>query len=328
MMGRLEDWLRVQTERDGIVADPGALPWSGVAVFKRAVRGVPGAWPAGAAAGRGDPPSLHWSELIGGDVVITLPAVWQRRFNASSVEVRPRMDDPVDPAIVDELPGALPGLRPRVRAGWPDTRRSSTRSGRPRGRCARSSGRTTSCSTRSATRSSRTRTSPPRDLAARHVTEVAAACIRPAGTLADGRMVGRAHARSRPAGGSSGCAWRRCGRASSLAFDTGPDEVAVLSARRRIRASTVDGEAHRLAGRTSVWAGPTRFRLRAAGDARSRSAAPAGGRFAVADGPRRASVPGPLRAGRRRRRSSCAAPAPARARCATSPRRTRSTPTG
>ena len=36
MMGRIEDWLRVQTERDGIVADPAALPWSGVAVFKRA----------------------------------------------------------------------------------------------------------------------------------------------------------------------------------------------------------------------------------------------------------------------------------------------------
>jgi transaldolase len=36
-------------------------------------------------------------------VIITLPAVWQRRFNASSVEVRPRMDDPVDPAVLDEL---------------------------------------------------------------------------------------------------------------------------------------------------------------------------------------------------------------------------------
>ncbi|HEY8846479.1 MAG TPA: transaldolase family protein, partial [Candidatus Limnocylindrales bacterium] len=36
MMGRIEDWLRLQTERDGIVADPAALPWSGVAVFKRA----------------------------------------------------------------------------------------------------------------------------------------------------------------------------------------------------------------------------------------------------------------------------------------------------
>ena len=37
-----------------------------------------------------------------------MPASWQRRFNASSVEVRPRMVDPVDPAIVDELLGHFP----------------------------------------------------------------------------------------------------------------------------------------------------------------------------------------------------------------------------
>ncbi len=117
MMGRLEDWLRVQTERDGIVADPSTLPWSGVAVFKRTVaefrdRGLR-ARPLGAAIRH----HLHWSELIGGDVVITMPAVWQRRFNASSVEVRPRMDDPVDPAIVDELQRHFPDF---VRAYEPD----------------------------------------------------------------------------------------------------------------------------------------------------------------------------------------------------------------
>ncbi len=117
MMGRLEDWLRVQTERDGIVADPSSLPWSGVAVFKRTVaefrdRGLR-ARPLGAAIRH----HLHWSELIGGDVVITMPAVWQRRFNASSVEVRPRMDDPVDPAILDELQRHFPDF---VRAYEPD----------------------------------------------------------------------------------------------------------------------------------------------------------------------------------------------------------------
>jgi transaldolase len=108
MMGRLEDWLRVQTERDGIVADPAALLWSGVAVFKRTVaefraRGLR-ARPLAAAIRH----HLHWSELIGGDVVITLPAVWQRRFNASSVDVRPRMDDPVDPAVLAELQTRFP----------------------------------------------------------------------------------------------------------------------------------------------------------------------------------------------------------------------------
>ena len=117
MMGRIEDWLKVQTERDGIVADPSALPWSGVAIFKRTVaefraRGLR-ARPLGAAIRH----HLHWSELIGGDVVLTLPAVWQRRFNGSSIEVRPRMDDPIDPAVLDELQRRFPDF---VRAYEPD----------------------------------------------------------------------------------------------------------------------------------------------------------------------------------------------------------------
>jgi transaldolase len=117
MMGRIEDWLRVQTERDGIIADPTALPWSGVAVFKRTVdefqrRGLR-ARPLAAAIRH----QLHWSELIGGDVIITMPAAWQRRFNASSVEVRPRMDDPIDPGVLDELRGYFPDF---VRAYEPD----------------------------------------------------------------------------------------------------------------------------------------------------------------------------------------------------------------
>ena len=117
MMGRLEDWLRVQTERDGIVADPTALPWSGVAVFKRAYAEFTARGLRARLLGAAIRHHLHWSELIGGDVVITMPAVWQRRFNASSVEVRPRMDEPVAPAIVDELRTRFPDF---VRAFEPD----------------------------------------------------------------------------------------------------------------------------------------------------------------------------------------------------------------
>jgi len=103
MMGRLEDWLRAQAERDGIIVNPGALPWSGVAVFKRAYgifrqRGYR-ARLLGAAIRH----HLHWSELVGGDAVITLPSAWQKRFNSSTVEVRERIDEPVDPAYVDDL---------------------------------------------------------------------------------------------------------------------------------------------------------------------------------------------------------------------------------
>ncbi len=117
MMGRLEDWLRVLTQRDGVVVHPAYLPWSGVAVFKRTyaefrVRGFR-ARLLGAAIRH----HLHWSELIGGDIVITLPVEWQRRFNASQVEVRSRIDEPVDPTIVAELLDRFPDF---VRAYEPD----------------------------------------------------------------------------------------------------------------------------------------------------------------------------------------------------------------
>ncbi len=117
MMGRLEDWLRVLTERDGIVCDPDVLPWSGVAVFKRAYtifreRGLR-ARPLGAAIRH----HLHWSELIGGDCVVTLPSAWQKRFNGSTVEVRSRIDDPIDQRILDQLRARFPDF---VRAYEPD----------------------------------------------------------------------------------------------------------------------------------------------------------------------------------------------------------------
>jgi transaldolase len=103
MMGRLEDWLREAADADGLSIHPAALPWAGVAVVKRALiefqaRGVRARLLAAAIRHH-----LHWSELIGGDLVLTLPSAWQKRFNASSVEVRSRIDDAVDPAHLEEL---------------------------------------------------------------------------------------------------------------------------------------------------------------------------------------------------------------------------------
>ena len=117
MMGRVEDWLRVLTERDGVIVDPWALPWSGVAVFKAAYRLYQERGYRARLLGAAIRHHLHWSELIGGDVVITIPSSWQKRFNASDVEVRPRMDEPVDPAIVAELRAKFPDF---ARAIEPD----------------------------------------------------------------------------------------------------------------------------------------------------------------------------------------------------------------
>jgi transaldolase len=116
MVGRLDDWMKVVAERDGLSLTPGVADWAGVAAFKRAYglyrdRGFRTRLLAAAYRHH-----LHWSQLVGGDVVLSMPHAWQVRFNASTVEVRPRIDDPVDPAILRELE-ALPEFR---RAFEPD----------------------------------------------------------------------------------------------------------------------------------------------------------------------------------------------------------------
>ena len=46
---------------------------------------------------------LHWSEFIGGDVVISPPYDWQVKYNASDVAIENRMDREVNPEYVEEL---------------------------------------------------------------------------------------------------------------------------------------------------------------------------------------------------------------------------------
>jgi transaldolase len=111
MVGRLDDWLKVQLEKSQITIDPGILEWAGVAVFKKTYgiyrqRGY--RLRLLSAAFRNH---MHWSELIGADAVISPPSAWQKRFNAGDVEVRPRIDDPVDPKVVDQLLAHFPDFR-------------------------------------------------------------------------------------------------------------------------------------------------------------------------------------------------------------------------
>ena len=51
---------------------------------------------------------MHWSEFIGGDVVISPPYVWQNRYNASDIEIIDRISTPVDPRIVETLLDKFP----------------------------------------------------------------------------------------------------------------------------------------------------------------------------------------------------------------------------
>ncbi len=117
MIGRLDDWMRTLVDRDGIAIHPDALNWAGIAAFKRALqiyreRGYRTRLLAAAYRHR-----LHWTELVGGDVILTMPHAWQVRFNASGIVPESRIDEPVDPDLIGELSSRIPDF---LRAYEPD----------------------------------------------------------------------------------------------------------------------------------------------------------------------------------------------------------------
>jgi len=103
MVGRTDDWLKVIANKEGIITDPGYLEWAGVAVFKKTYKIFKARGYRLRLLSAAFRNHMHWSEFIGGDVVISPPYKWQLRYNASDVEVIPRIDKPVEPKIVGEL---------------------------------------------------------------------------------------------------------------------------------------------------------------------------------------------------------------------------------
>jgi transaldolase len=103
MVGRLDDWLKEVVARDGIEIDPEHLEWAGVAAVKRAYtlfqeRGLRARVLAAAYRNQ-----LQWTELVGGDLVLSPPFAWGQKFQESGIDPTPRIDVPVDPEIIASL---------------------------------------------------------------------------------------------------------------------------------------------------------------------------------------------------------------------------------
>jgi len=117
MVGRNDDWMRVLTARDGIDIDPSYLDWPGIATFQRAYgifrqRGYRARLLVAAYRHLG-----HWSELIGGDFIHSMPCEWARKANASDLKIENTIQKPVCPEIIDALYEKIPDFR---RAYEPD----------------------------------------------------------------------------------------------------------------------------------------------------------------------------------------------------------------
>ena len=100
MVGRTDDWMKVLAKRDEIGIEPAYLDWAGIACMKKAYeiyrqRGYRTRLLVAAYRHLG-----HWSEFIGGELIVSLPYEWQLKANDSDIEVCERMSHPVDPKII------------------------------------------------------------------------------------------------------------------------------------------------------------------------------------------------------------------------------------
>ncbi|MEE8437586.1 MAG: transaldolase family protein [Candidatus Neomarinimicrobiota bacterium] len=103
MVGRIDDHLRRVMSREKIIVDPGVTNWAGVAIFKEAYRIFKERGYRGKLLSAAFRCHMHWSEFIGGDVIISIPFSWWDEFNASSIKVIPRMDREVPLEILSQL---------------------------------------------------------------------------------------------------------------------------------------------------------------------------------------------------------------------------------
>ena len=103
MIGRTDDWLKKYTNENDIVVDPECLEWAGVAVMKEAYRIYKERGYKTKLLSAAYRNHYHWSQLVGGDLAMTIPFKWHVKINGSDIEVANQIDQPVKPEYMKEL---------------------------------------------------------------------------------------------------------------------------------------------------------------------------------------------------------------------------------
>jgi len=103
MVGRTDDWMRKVVEQDALDIDASVCDWAGVAAFKRAYglyqeRGYRTRLLSAAFRN-----TMHCTELVGGDVVISPPFAWGEKLNGLDLQPVDRISIPVDDQILAGL---------------------------------------------------------------------------------------------------------------------------------------------------------------------------------------------------------------------------------
>ena len=112
MVGRVDDWVKFAADKAGISVDPGIMEWAGVAVFRNAhkiykERGYRTRLLSAAFRNH-----MHWSEILGGDAVISPPYAWQVRINKSGIVPNLNsVEEPIPARILEPMLEKMPEFR-------------------------------------------------------------------------------------------------------------------------------------------------------------------------------------------------------------------------
>ena len=103
MVGRIDDWLKAVASEKQLLLDPAALEMAGVACFKNAYKIYKEKNYKTRLLSAAYRNHHQWSDLIGGDVSMTIPSKWIKMFVNSDIKVENRMDNPVDAKFIEQL---------------------------------------------------------------------------------------------------------------------------------------------------------------------------------------------------------------------------------
>ncbi len=103
MQGRIDDWLKIAVPRQDMIIDPQAYELAGVAVIRNAYEIFKKKGLTSKILGAAYRNLYHVSELMGRDILHTIPYKWQVYYNKSPMQVCDSMNKPLPEHIMEEL---------------------------------------------------------------------------------------------------------------------------------------------------------------------------------------------------------------------------------
>lgn len=111
MVGRVDDYIATIVNEKKLCIEPGHLPWAGISVMKKSHELYKSSGYKTKLLAAAYRHHLHWSQLIGDQMVLSIPYPWWNRFNQSDIPVESNLSAPVPSEILNNLLEKIPEFR-------------------------------------------------------------------------------------------------------------------------------------------------------------------------------------------------------------------------